>query len=131
MSHNELYATSWEMDFSKQIDEYTMPEVTSEAEQPTIQETTHTDDEATKQTPGEAQTERTEDDRPKSPDFSNLTTDVGENPYMRRPHPLKVHLVPTDLCPLSFDITREKQRNIGCDLILNLMLILTSDDLTL
>ena len=31
---------------------------------------------------------------PTSPDFSNLSTDVADNPYIRRPHSLKVHISP-------------------------------------
>ena len=43
VSHNELYAASWEMDFGKQIDEHTTSDDTNN-EQITTQETTHTDE---------------------------------------------------------------------------------------
>ena len=77
------------------------------------------------------QIEDMNDATPSSPDCSNLTTDVGDNPYIRHPHPLKAHLFSQDhRIPLSVT-TREKRQNITCDLILNLTQILTSDDLTL
>ena len=34
------------------------------------------------------------DDAPESPDFSNLATNMGDNPHVLRPHPLKSHLNP-------------------------------------
>ena len=86
VSHNEWYDTSWEMDFGKQIDEHTTLEVTSEAKQPTTQESTHTNDAAPTQQEETDVTEYTDNAAPTSPDFSNLTTDVGDNSYISRPH---------------------------------------------
>ena len=72
VSHNEWYAVSWEMDFGKQIDEHEPPENTRNNHSVEIQEVANIDGAA-----------------PPSPDFSNLTTDVGDNPYIRRPPPIE------------------------------------------
>ena len=77
VSHNEWYAVSWEMDFGKQIDEHEPPENTRNNHSVEIQEVTNTDGAA-----------------PPSPDFSNLTTDVGDNPYIRRPPPIESPPIP-------------------------------------
>ena len=91
VSHNEWYAVSWEMDFGKQIDEHEPPENTRNNHSVEIQEVANTDGAA-----------------PPSPDFSNLTTDMGDNPYIRRPHPLKAHLFPQDHRLQLWDITQGK-----------------------
>ena len=77
VSHNEWYAVSWEMDFGKQIDEHESPENTRNNHSVEIQEMANTDGAA-----------------PPSPDFSNLTTDVGDNPYIRRPPPIESPPIP-------------------------------------
>ena len=77
VSHNEWYAVSWEMDFGKQIDEHEPSENTKNNHSVEIQEVANTNDVA-----------------PPSPDFSNLTTDVGDNPYVRRPLPIESPTIP-------------------------------------
>ena len=77
VSHNEWYAVSWEMDFGKQIDEHESPENTRNNHSVEIQEVANADGAA-----------------PPSPDFSNLTTDVGDNPYIRRPPPIESPPIP-------------------------------------
>ena len=74
-SHNEWYAVSWEMDFGKQIDELETPGKTENKQQTTTQKVPNSQ-------PG-----NTDDVTQTSPDFSNLTTDVGDNPHIRRPPP--------------------------------------------
>ena len=86
MSHNEWYAVSWEMDFGKQIEEHELPTNTERNQQIAIQEETNVDDETTPQMPRN-QIDDTNDVMPPSPDFSNLTTDAGDNPYIRRTSP--------------------------------------------
>ena len=108
MLHNEWYAVSWEMDFGKQIEEHEQPVNTERNQQVVIQEPTNLHDAATTQQASDNQTEDMNDTMPSSPDFSNLTTDVGDNPYIRRPHPLKVHLYPQDHRLQLSDITRGK-----------------------
>ena len=73
VSHIKWYEVSWEMDFGRQIDEST------------TKEATHPIDEAEMQEVTEKQTEITGNAEPPSSDFSNLTTDVGDNPYIRTP----------------------------------------------
>ena len=111
VSHNEWYAVSWEMDFGKQIDEHEIPKSTENNRHAEIQEATNTNDDATASQMPKNQTDDTDDEAPLSPDFSNLTTDVGDNPYIRRPHPLKAHLFPQDHRLQLSDITREKQQS--------------------
>ena len=111
VSHNEWYAVSWEMDFGKQIDEHETSKNTENNQHAEIQEVTNTNDEATTPQMPKHQTNDTNNEAPPSPDFSNLTTDVGDNPYIRRPHPLKVHLFPQDHRLQLSDITREKQQS--------------------
>ena len=130
VSHNERYATSWKMDFGEQIDKHTTSEVTTEAEQPTTLEITHTDHAATTQHEEKSTIEYTDNTAPTSPNFSFLTTDVADNRKNVAPHPLIVHVFRHDLGVQSLDIIREKQRNIRCDLILNIMLTLTSNNMT-
>ena len=73
VSHNEWYAASWEMDFGKQCDEHTTPEVTNKTQKMTPQELAHTNDADTTNEVVKNQTEDTNDKDPSSPDFSNLT----------------------------------------------------------
>ena len=109
VSHNEWYAVSWEMDFGKQIDEHEMTKSTENNQQIVTQEVPNTNDETITQQVTDNQAEDTNDVTPPSPDFSNLTTDAGDNPYIRRPpHPLKVHLFPQDHRLQTSDITRGK-----------------------
>ena len=85
VSHNEWYAVSWEMDFGKQIEEH---ELTANAERDqhvVIHEDTNTNDETTTPQMTRKYIEDTSDVALPSPDFSNLTTDAGDNPYIRRP----------------------------------------------
>ena len=90
ISHNEWYAVSWEMDFGKQIDEQE-PLKNVETEQRTeIQEVTNSDGNMS----ASKSTEDTNEVTPPSPDFSNLTTDVGDNPYIRRPPPIQSPPIP-------------------------------------
>ena len=88
VSHNEWYAASWEMDFGKQIDEHETSEKSENNQQATTQRATDAHDETTTQQMPEGQTENTNDVTPSSPGFSNLTADVGDNPYIRRPPPI-------------------------------------------
>ena len=94
VSHNEWYAVSWEMDFGKQIDEHQMSGNTNNAQQGVTQKVTNTHDEATSQRTTEKQTEDTNDVILSSPDFSIPTTDVGDNPYIRRPPPTERPPIP-------------------------------------
>ena len=96
------------MDFGKQIDKHETSENTNNTQQVVTQKFTNTHDEATTQRKPENQTEDTNDVAPSSPDFSNLTTDVGDNPYIRRPHPLKVHRFPRDHRLQLSDTIQEK-----------------------
>ena len=90
VSHNEWYAVSWEMDFGKQIDEQE-PLKNVETEQRTeIQEVTNSDGNMS----ASKSTEDTNEVTPPSPDFSNLTTDAGDNPYIRRPPPIQSPPIP-------------------------------------
>ena len=108
VSHNEWYAVSWEKDFGKHIDEHESPESAERNQQVVIQEVTNTHDATTTQQVSDNQFKDMNDATSSPPDFSNLTTDVGDNPYIRRPRPLKVHLFPQDHSLRTLDITREK-----------------------
>ena len=79
------------MDSGKQIDEN---ETTNNNEQTVTQKVTDTSDVTTTREGADKQTEVTNDVEPPSPDFSNLTTDVGDNPYIRRPPPIESPSVP-------------------------------------
>ena len=68
-AHNDWYATSWEMNFGTHLDETATPEPMDTKKQTEIQEIT------------EEQKDTTNDIILSSPDFSDLTTDVGDNPY--------------------------------------------------
>ena len=94
VSHNEWYAVSWVMDFGKQIEEHELPANAERNQQVVIHEETNTNDETTTpQVPGN-QTENTNDATSSSLVFSNLTTDVGDNPYIRRPPPIESPPIP-------------------------------------
>ena len=94
ISHNEWYAVSWEMDFGKQIDEHETSESTRNNHHVEIQEVTNTNDDDTTPQTSNNHSEDTNDVAPPSPDFSNLTTDVGDNPYIRRPPPIESPPIP-------------------------------------
>ena len=94
VSHNEWFAVSWEMDIGKQIDEHETPKRAEPNQQVVTQEETNANDETmTPQLPRN-QTDDTNDVTSPSPDFSNLTTDVGDNPYIRHPPPIEIPPVP-------------------------------------
>ena len=80
VSHNEWYAVSWEKDFGKQIDEHETSESTRNNYHVEIQEVTNTNDEDTTPQTSKNYIEDTNDVA-----LSNLTTDVVDNPYIRRP----------------------------------------------
>ena len=80
VSHNEWYAVSWEMDFGKQIDEHEPTRSAENNQQIITQEVANTDDDTRTQQSSDNQNDDTHDVAPTSPDFSNLTTDVGDNP---------------------------------------------------
>ena len=63
-------------------------------QQVVIQEETNTNDETTTPPTPRNQTEDTNDVAPPSPDFSNLTTQVGDNPHIRRPPPTESPPIP-------------------------------------
>ena len=94
VSHNEWYAVSWEMDFGKQIDEHEPSKSTENNRHTEIQEVTNMNDEDTTSQMPRNQTDDTNVEAPLSPDFSNLTTDVGDNPYIRRPPPIESPPIP-------------------------------------
>ena len=124
-------AVSWEMDFGKQIDEHKTPKNAEANQQAEIQEITNTNDETTTSQTPRNQIGDTNDVAPSPPDFSNLTTNVGDNPDIRRPPPIES--LPTPPPKKNhrlqlLDILRGKRQNKTCDLILNLTQILTSDD---
>ena len=131
VSHNEWYAVSWEMDFGKHIDENETSKDTETKQQVIIQEETNMNDKTTTPETPRNQTEDTDDVAPPSPDFSNLTTNVGDNPYIRRPSPIESPPIPQDHRLRTSDITHEKQQTIIYDLNLNQMQILISEDSTL
>ena len=88
VSHNEWYAVSWEMDFGKQIDKHQSSANAERNQQAIIQEVTNSHDATTTQQASDNQNEDTDDATSSSPDFSNLTTDVGVNPYIPRHPPI-------------------------------------------
>ena len=94
VSHNEWYAVSWEMDFGKQIDEHESPTNAERNQQVVIQEMTNSYDATTTQQESDNQPEDTNGAASPSPDFSNLTTDAGDNPYIRRPPPIESPPIP-------------------------------------
>ena len=94
VSHNEWYAVSWEMDFGKQIDEHETSESTRNNHHVEIREVTNANDGNTTPQASNKNSEDTNDEAPPSPDFSNLTTDVGDNPYILRPPPLESPPIP-------------------------------------
>ena len=108
ISHNEWYAVSWEMDFGKQIDEHETSESTRNNHHVEIQEVTNTNDDDTTPQTSNNHSGDTNDVAPSSPDFSNLTTDVGITHTYAAPHPLKVHLFPQDHQLQLWDITQGK-----------------------
>ena len=94
VSHNEVYAVSWEMDFGKQIDEHETSESAENNQQVVTQKVANTLDKTMTQQVPDNHTEDTNDVAPPSPSFSNLTTNVGDNPYIRRPPPTESPPIP-------------------------------------
>ena len=80
------------MNFGKQIANMNVRSCNNQ--QTVTQEVMDTNIENAVQKETENQGEDMNDVTPSSPDFSNFTTDLGDNPYIRRPHSLKVHLFP-------------------------------------
>ena len=80
VSHNEVYATSWEMDFGSQIDEITTADNTNNTEQTTTHELAQTHEGDTMSKVTGKQNNYTDTATTSSPDFSNITTDLGDNP---------------------------------------------------
>ena len=78
----------------KQIDEHETSKNTEHNRHTEIQEVTNTNDEDTTSQIPRNQTDDTNDEAQPSPDFSNLTTDVGDNPYIRRPPPIESPPIP-------------------------------------
>ena len=101
MSHNEWYAVLWETDFGKQIDEHEVTRNAENNQQIVTQEVANTDDDTITQYISNNQNEDTHDVAPTSPDFSNLTTDVGDNPYIRRPPPIESPPIPSRSPPTT------------------------------
>ena len=111
ISHNEWYAVSWEMDFGKQIDEHESRENENNHQQPVTQEVANTQDETATQQILDKEPETTDDKAPPSPDFSNLTTDVGDNPYIRRPPPIEDPPIPPKSPPTTVGYNPRKIAN--------------------
>ena len=108
ISHNEWYAVSWEMDFGKQIDVHESRDNESNHQQPVTQEVANTQDETATQQILDKEPEITDDKAPPSPDFSNLTTDVGDNPYIRRPPPIESPPIPPSSPPTTIGYNPRK-----------------------
>ena len=94
VSHNEWYATSWEIDFGSQIDEITTTDNTNDTEQTTTHELAQTTEGYTMSKVTGKQNISTDTATPSSPGFSNITTDVGDNTYIRRPPPIESPPIP-------------------------------------
>ena len=73
----------------KLIDEHQAAENTSNNQPTATQNLTDVDDEVKTPEVMENQTGDTNDVMPLSPEFSNLITDVGNNPYIRCPPPIE------------------------------------------
>ena len=84
-----------EKDFGKQIDEHETPKSAENDQQAETQKVANTLDERMTQQVSDNHTEDTNDVAPPSPDFSNLTTNAGDNPYIRRPPPIESPPMPT------------------------------------
>ena len=82
------------MDFGKQIDEHDTLGKTGNEKQVVTQKVTNTHDEEMTQQVSENQTEDTNEATPPSPDFSNLTANAGDNPYILRPPPIESPPIP-------------------------------------
>ena len=106
VSHNEGYAVSWEMDFGKQIDEHETSESTRNNHHVEIQEVTNTNNEAPQTSKNYI--EDTNDVALPFPDFSNLTTDVGDIPYIRRPPPIESPPIPPRSPPTTIGYNPRK-----------------------
>ena len=82
------------LDLEKQIDEHETSEITNNNKQTMMRKTAITNDETTMQKQTEDQTENPRFVAAASLDFSNLTTDVGDNPLIRRPSPIESPPIP-------------------------------------
>ena len=102
------YAVSWEMDFGKQIDEHETPECAEHNQHGVTQEVANTHDETKTQQVPNNPTEDTNYAAPSPPDFSNLTTDVGDNPYIRRPPTIESPPVPPRSPPTTVGYNPKK-----------------------
>ena len=80
--------------FGKQIDEHETRENGNNNQQAVTQKVANTQDETPTQQVPNNQPETMNDAAPPSPDFSNLTTDVGDNPYIRCPPPIESPPIP-------------------------------------
>ena len=69
---------------------------------------TNTNDEDTTSQMPRNQTDDTNDEAPPSPDFSNLTTDVRDNPYIRRPPPIESPPIPPRSPPTNIGYNPRK-----------------------
>ena len=96
------------MDFGKQIDEHETSEKTENSQQTVTQKVTNTHDETTTQKIQESLTEDLNDVAPPSPDFSNLTTGVGDNPYIRRPPHIERPPIPPKSPPTAVRYNAKK-----------------------
>ena len=93
VSLNEWYAVSRKIDLGKQIDKHEAAENTSNNQPTAPQNVTDVNDKTSTPEVTENQIEYTNDVAPLSPVFSNLNTDIDDNPYIHHPHPLKVRLL--------------------------------------
>ena len=82
------------MAFGKQIDEHEAVENTSNNQPTATQNVKDVDYEVKTPEVLETQTEDRNDVMPQSPEFSNLTTDVGDNPDIHRPPPIESPPIP-------------------------------------
>ena len=76
-----------------------MSEVSNKTQPTTAKDIAHTKDAAMTQEVVKKQTEYMDNSKMLSPDFSNLTTDVRDNPNIGRPHPSNVQLFPQNSRP--------------------------------
>ena len=96
------------MDFGKQIEEHELPANAERNQQVVIQEVTNSHDATTTQQVSDNQTEDMNDAMPSTPDFSDLTTDVGDNPYIQRPPPNESPPIPLRSPPTAIGYNPRK-----------------------
>ena len=78
------------MDFGKQIEEHEATRSAENNQQIITQEVANTEDDMMTQQLPDNQNDNMQDVALTSPDFSNLTTDAGDNPYICRPPPIEM-----------------------------------------